>query len=276
MVASHSCKMYDCAVGQGEMKTVEACIQTGWWHLCRVAIAALAACAINAQAGELQPVRLVAGDLAPFATKQGTPGPGALVEVAQEMVRRATGTAVSLEFFPWKRAIAMVEAGPRVATLPLTRTLERESRYRWLARLYWQNFVFVALRGHVDLNNPNLLKDKNIAVLRGSPHLSALQDAGFRHVIECNTVTECMRMVKNGLVDATYGGEAIHRAAAGKADDFAYSPTFREGEIWLAGSLDIPASESPLWQATLASMRSDGSYARILRKYGLPPLDRDN
>jgi polar amino acid transport system substrate-binding protein len=239
-------------------------------------MATLLACAIHAQADELQPLRLVAGDLSPFATKQGAQRPGALVEVAQEMVRRATGTAVTLEFFPWKRAIAMVEAGPRVATLPLTRTPERESHYRWLARLYWQNFVFVALRGRLDLSDPNRLKDRKISVLRGSPHKHALQAAGFRHVIECNAVIECMRMVKSGLVDATYGGEAIHRAAAGETDDFVYSPTFRDGEIWLAGSLDIPENEVQLWQAALASMRSDGTYARILRKYGLPPLDREN
>jgi polar amino acid transport system substrate-binding protein len=255
---------------------MDARIQTGWRRLCRIAIATLAACAMHAQADEIQPLRLVAGDLAPFAAKQSTNGPGALVEVAQEMVRRATGTSVTLEFFPWKRAIAMVETGPRVATLPLTRTPERESRYRWLARLYWQNFVFVALRGHLDLSDPNRLKDKHISVLRGSPHMHALREAGFRHVIECNTVVECMRMVRAGFVDATYGGEAIHRAAAGKANDFVYSSTFREGEIWLAGSLDIPENEAQVWQAALASMRSDGSYARILRKYGLPLLDHDN
>jgi polar amino acid transport system substrate-binding protein len=252
---------------------METRMQASWRRLRRAAIVTLAACALAAQAGELKPLRLVAGELAPFATEHGAQGPGALVEVAQEMVRRATGTAVDPEFFPWKRAIAMVEAGPRVATLPLTRTPERESHYRWLARLYWQNFVFVALPGQLDLSDPNRLKDKHIVILRGSPHMQVLRDAGFRHVTECNSVTECMRMVKTGFADATYGGEAIHRSAAGKADDFVYSRTFRDGEIWLAGSLDIPDSEAHVWQATLASMRGDGSYAGILRKYELPVLD---
>lgn len=259
------------------MKLLEPCMQAGWRRLRCAVLALLTACSLTAQAGELKPVRLVAGDLPPFAAAQDPQGPGALVEIAQEVVRRATGTAVTLEFFPWKRATALVEAGPRVATLPLTRTAERENRYRWLARLYWQNFVFVAMRGQLDLSDPNRLKDKHIVILRGSPHMTVLRDAGFRNVTECNNVNECMRMVKTGFADATYGGEAIHRAAAGKSsEEFAYGPTFREGDIWLAGSLDIPDSEVPSWQAALASMRSDGSYARILRKYGLAVLDRDN
>lgn len=247
--------------------------QTEWRRLRRAAFAIFIACASAAQAEEIKRVRLAVGELAPFATNESVHGPGALVEVTQEMVRRATGNAVTAEFFPWKRAIAMVEAGPRVVVLPLTCTPERESRFRWLARLYWQNFVFVALRGRLGLSDPNLLKERHIAILRGSPHMHTLRGSGFRRVTECNSVAECMRMLKTGHADATYGGEAIHRHAAGKSDDFILGPTFREGEIWLAGSLDMSESEVQAWKAVLASLQGDGNYARILRKYDLPMLE---
>ncbi|MES2300042.1 MAG: transporter substrate-binding domain-containing protein [Pseudomonadota bacterium] len=218
--------------------------------------------------------RLVAGELPPFSTQQGPDSPGVLVEVAQELSRRV-GAAPSVEFFPWQRALMMTTNTARIAVLPLTRTPEREADYRWLAKLYWQNFVFISRHGTVDLNNTAALKNRKIVVLRGSPHLKALLDAGFKSVGECSTVSDCMRMLKTGIVDLTYGGEAIHRGVANLAGasegDFDYSATFRSGEIWLAGSKDFSDAEAAAWQAAMKAMHADGSYARILRKHGMDP-----
>jgi polar amino acid transport system substrate-binding protein len=225
-------------------------------------------------AGEATRYRLVVGDLPPFANEHGVEGPGSLVEVAQELARRV-GAAPSVEFFPWQRALMMSTTLPRVAVLPLTRTPEREASYRWLAKLYWQNFVFVCRHGTIDLNDVSSLMNLKIVVLRGSPHLKVLTDAKFKNVSECSTASDCMRMVKTGIVDLTYGGEAIHRSVVNLAgaheSDFDYGPTFRAGEIWLAGSRDFTKAEAATWQAAMKSMHADGSYARILRKYGLDP-----
>jgi hypothetical protein len=39
-------------------------------------------------------------------------------------------------------------AGAAHLVLPLTRTPERENKYRWLLKLYRQTFIFVGLRGN--------------------------------------------------------------------------------------------------------------------------------
>lgn len=219
------------------------------------------------------PVRLVVGELPPFAMEGGEHGPGSLVEITQELAQRL-GLATPVEFFPWQRALKMTEGMSRVVVLPLTRTPEREPRYTWLTRLYRQDFVFVSRHGTLDLRDIKRLKARRIAVLRGSPHKQVLTAEHFTAVFECATVRECMRMVLTGLADATYGGEAIHRSAANLAgasvSDFDYSAPFRSGEIWLAGSLDFSPADIAQWQAAMNAMRNDGSCARILRKYGLP------
>ena len=216
--------------------------------------------------------RLVAADLPPYAIAQGGDSPGLLVEMVQDMARRM-GTPATVEFYPWQRALTMATVLPHVAVLPLTRTAEREAQFRWLVRLHQQNFVFVALHGGIDLHDLPALQRRRVVVLRGSPHKRVLQELNFSDVAECSTVRECMRMVKKGIADVTYGGEDIHRNAAGsdgnRESEFDFSAPFRSGDIWLAGSLDFSEEDSRRWRAALEAMRADGTLARILRKYGL-------
>jgi polar amino acid transport system substrate-binding protein len=80
-------------------------------------------------------------------------------------------------------------------------------------------------------------------------------------------------MVQSGLVDAMYGGVEIHHEAirlAGLRDaDFDFSQPLHSGDIWLAGSMDFTESDVAAWQTARNDMLKDGSYARILHKYGL-------
>ncbi|RFP08196.1 MULTISPECIES: ABC transporter substrate-binding protein [unclassified Duganella] len=234
--------------------------------LCALALLPLA------RAEPPEPLRLVAADLPPYAIAAGGDSPGSLVEIAQELARRV-GTPATVEFYPWQRAVVMTGVLPHIAVLPLTRTPEREHQFRWLVRLRQQNFVFVARHGSVDLRDPAALARRPIVVLRGSPHRQMLQSLNFGMVAECASVRECMRMVKKGVADATYGGEDIHRHAASldgnREADFDFSPVFRSGDVWLGGSLDFSEDDARKWRAAHEAMRADGTLARIQRKYGL-------
>jgi len=253
------------------------------WFAQKVSMALRPAClpclpllllSIACAAAPMAPYRIVAGELPPFSNENGAKGPGALVEITQELARRL-GSPPTVEIYPWQRALMMAQNLHRIAVLPLTRTPEREPHYRWLTHLYAQRFVFVARRGVVDVNDLDELKKHRIAVLRGSPHLEALKTENFSHLIECASASECTRMIKTGLADASYGSDAVRRSSAvlggAKESDFDYSAPFRFGDIWLAGSLDFSEEEAGRWRAAMASMRADGSAARILRKYGLDP-----
>ncbi|MTV40141.1 substrate-binding periplasmic protein [Duganella radicis] len=230
-------------------------------------------CALPAlsQAAEPAPVKLVVGDMAPYSVAGNTDSPGSLVEIAQALARRV-GTPMEVQFYPWTRALAMVAVAPRTLTLPLTRTAERENKYRWLAKLYRQKFIFVGLQGNGKLSDPSLLLHARLTTLRGTPHKRLLLEAGYTDVDECATVRECIRMVKKGIADASYGAEDTHRSAASmdgnKAGEFSYSPVYRQDDVWLAGSLDFTEEDSRKWRAALETLRSDGTITRILHKYG--------
>jgi polar amino acid transport system substrate-binding protein len=133
-------------------------------------------------AANLAPYRIAAGELPPFTVEKGERAPGALGELAEAMSQRI-GAHVAVEFFPWQRAITMSLKQSRVAVLPLTRTSDREAQYRWLVKLYRQDFVFIRRHqtGSFDLDG---MKRKRIVVLRGSPHVAVLRGEHFDHVSE--------------------------------------------------------------------------------------------
>jgi polar amino acid transport system substrate-binding protein len=165
----------------------------------------------------------------------------------------------------------MVSLAPRTLVLPLTRTAEREGKYRWLLKLYRQTFIFVGLHGNRQVSDPSRLLHARLTVLRGTPHKQLLLDAGYTDISECATIRECIRMVKKGLVDASFGAEDTHRSAASmdgnKAGEFSYSPVFRQDDVWLAGSLDFTDEEARKWRTTMETLRADGTVARIMHKY---------
>jgi len=217
-----------------------------------------------------EPLRLVVGEMPPYAMSDDPSGPGALVELTQELGRRV-GEPVQVAFYPWTRAL-LASQQPRTLVLPLTRTPERERNYRWMVKIYKQKYLFIGRHGDRQLSDPALLRNARVVVVRGTPHKRTLIDAHYAHVSECTTVKECMRMVKKGIADATYGAEDVHRYTAkldgNKESEFEFSPVFQSGEVWLAGSTDISEEEARKWRSALESARTDGAIARILRKYG--------
>lgn len=216
------------------------------------------------------PLRLLVGEVPPYAIPAGVPGPGALVEITQELAKRV-GVTVEVEFYPWTRALVTAALKPRTLVLPVTRTEEREARYRWMVKLVRQRLVFVGLQGKRDLSDSAALKQARVAVLRGTPYKRMLLDAGFTDVAECSTIRECLRMVRSGIADASFGAEDAQRAAAqgdGKHGDIEFSPPFQQNDVWLAGSTDISEDEARKWHAAMEALRADGTVSRILRKYG--------
>jgi polar amino acid transport system substrate-binding protein len=220
---------------------------------------------------EPAPLKLMVGDMAPYSMAAGPVGPGSMVEITQALARRM-GTPVEVQFYPWSRALVMVSLAPRTLVLPLTRNAERENKFRWLVKLYRQTFIFVGVQGNPQLSDPARLLHARLVVLRGTPHKQTLLDAGYTNISECATIRECIRMVKKGIADASFGAEDTHRSASSmdgnKASEFSYSPVFRHDDVWLAGSLDFTEEEARKWRTAMETLRSDGTIGRIMHKYG--------
>lgn len=217
------------------------------------------------------PLRVLTSDLPPLAI-QATPGhSGALVEIVNELLKR-TAHDGKVEFVPWQRAIFLTDTMPRTLIFPLSRSPERELKYRWLARLHQEHFLFLALASSsFDLNAPATVKQRRIGVLRGSHAMTILKELGYRNLVQASTVDESLRYLRRGIVDTVFGNRAIYRASLQDAFDTNYRAgnPVRTATTWLGGSADVSDADVAAFERALQAMVDDGSYARILKKYAL-------
>jgi polar amino acid transport system substrate-binding protein len=231
-------------------------------------------CALQGRADPVATYQIVSGNLPPFTAEQGPDAPGALGTLVHEMALRL-GEAPPIQFYPWTRALTLATSQPRTLILPLTRTPEREANYRWMVKLYRQQFVFIALRtSAMDLDTLDTMKDLRIAALRGSPNVLQLTNRQFKRVSEANSVQDMARMLDRGMVDALYGGEAINLLVLGDyglaRNALKVSKPLDYGDIWLAGSLDFTDADAAQWQNAMKQLVREGVVRKTLGRYGLP------
>lgn len=219
-------------------------------------------------------LRIATSQLIPYAVEHDRAAPGALHELVEAITARA-GIPAHISFVPWKRAVYETNTLPRSAVFPLTRTPEREPAFRWLAELYREDFVFLALRdGRFNWRAPLEMKQARIGILRGSAMVPVLRTMGYQRIVETNSVRESVRFLEGGIVDAVMSDRYIvGHSIKGRPnlERFATSEPIRSTITWLGGSLDIPEAEAARLQKARAELVEDGSYARILKKYGLQP-----
>lgn len=232
-------------------------------------LAALSARPLRAQA--LAGLRLVTGNLPPFAIQNSAGRPGVLIELVQAVFARA-GLHSTVTFLPWARAQREATSQPRVMLLPQTRTPAREAQFQWLLPLTMQHFSFMSLAHKPRVDNLDQAKQHKVGVLRGSPHAQRLQELGFdpRRVVLASGHDDLQRMLKLQMVDAIYGGELIALYSAthfGQALQVGH--TVESGEVWLAAGSGILPDEQRRMAEAHAALEADRLTERLFQRYGL-------
>ncbi|MCS0630060.1 transporter substrate-binding domain-containing protein [Telluria mixta] len=232
----------------------------------------LALGAMSGARAEQAPLHIVTAHLPPLVMSPGDRQPGALRELVDALCKRL-GLAPDIEFMPWRRALYVATTAPHTAIFPVTRLPEREGQFRWLAPLYEENYIFLAQKGSdFDVQRPQDMKERRIALLRGAAQAAILRDLGFERLVEASSIDEVHRFLLAGMADAAFGERAIiHRSLEmrGEEKNFRLGRPVRSTTAWLAGSLDIGERDAARWRAAMAELVADGTQKRIFRQYGL-------
>ncbi|GJJ03082.1 hypothetical protein RugamoR64_36200 [Duganella rhizosphaerae] len=238
-----------------------------------LSLAAALSCGTGfARAAQGKELRVVTTHLPPLVMENDDQHPGALLELLSELCKRVQ-MRLKLEFAPWKRALFLATSMPETAIFPVTRLLERETKFRWLAPMYEEHYMFLAAsNGKFDILHPEEMKTRRIALLRGAAQAAILQELGYRNIIEANSIEEVHRYLLKGMADAAFGEQHIIQSSLmsrSAQKDFHLSAPVRTTIAWLAGSLDFDDTTVQLFQQTKAAMDADGTTRRILGKYKL-------
>lgn len=237
-----------------------------------LALGALGSGGSSAGQGAPVPLRIVTTHLPPLVMEPGATQAGALRELVDALCARLD-LAPEVAFVPWRRALHMATTMERTAIFPLTRQPDREDRFRWLAPLYEEHYIFAARQGSgFDVQRPLDMKGKRIALLRGAAQAAILEELGFRQLVEASSIDEIHRILLAGMADAVFGERAIVQSSLrthNAEKDFLRSRPVRSTGAWLAGSLDFSELEARRYRAAMAKLVADGSRRRIFKRYGL-------
>ena len=171
---------------------------------------------------------------------------------------------------PWYRAQDLALSEPNVGILSLTRSPERENRYKWLARIVTDDLVLVGGLG-VDASSPDKVRDRPTGVLYRSGAEVLVREKGFKRIEPAFEEWINARKMKDRRIDAWLAPRLMvihaYKEVRGDPSTLNIGAVVRRSEIWLAASKSLPDEEVKRWADAFDQVKADGTYARILQKY---------
>lgn len=183
----------------------------------------------------------------------------------------------AIEILPWSEGYDLARAGPRVALFSTGRTAEREQLFRWVGPIASVDYVFYARNGSsLQINSIEAAKKFGyVGVVKEDARHQFLQENRFDNIATCERDAECLRSLMAGST-ALWFGSSVNAADVANnegIDRAAFQPvyTVRTVEMFIAFSNDTPDSVIKNWQDALDSMKRDGTFDAIRKKYGFTP-----
>jgi len=223
-----------------------------------------------------QELRLLAAELPPYTYHEPPPtisengrAMGIVDEAVREMARRI-GHSGTIEYMPWARAQELAMRGPRVGILALTRSPERDAKYRWVQRILTDDLVLAGGTG-VDVSDLERVRERPIGVLLRSGAEVLLRERGFRRIEPAAEEWINAQRLRERQIDAWLAPRLMvihaYREVGGDVASLAIGQIIRSSEIWLAASPDVPEQEAEQWRAGFTAMQADGTWERIATRY---------
>lgn len=175
-------------------------------------------------------------DLPPLVRAQGAEMTGLYAELLQEVARRA-GLQLHWKILPWPRAQLEAQQDVRGLILPLTRTAQRESLYRWLAPIGWGWYAVLQRRDQA-VSRLDELADSPIGYLLGSDAADVLLAHGLRRPEAANSAAANANKLKLGRIKAwavsVWTGPSAYAAAGHDPAELSALALGRPWVQWLA------------------------------------------
>ncbi len=197
---------------------------------------------------------------------------GYMIEVVQEIQKRV-GNTDKVELVPWARGYDAIQKQNNVVLFSMTRTAERNPMFKWVgptlestSNLYAKADSKIKIAGMEEAK-----KLGKIGVYRDDVRDQILSKAGFTNLDRENDVTTNIKMLMGGRIDvyadSSTSFAANVKAAGFKSEDFKFILTFQKSQLFFAMSLKMPDSVVTAWNAALDTMKKDGTFEKMLKKY---------
>jgi ABC-type amino acid transport substrate-binding protein len=172
---------------------------------------------------------------------------------------------------PWARALVSVHETPGVAIIPLTRTAERESSFKWIADLFGNPGRLVSV-GPKPIASLDEAKGLTVGIMRGSSFESSLRQLGFSKLEVVQNDETAAKILAAGRIDAWAGAEYVQRylftKTGGDSSKLQMGPLLgTPPQIFIAGDVNFPDADAKAIADGVAKLRASGKLDAIMKKY---------
>lgn len=227
---------------------------------------------------QVKPTRLVTFDYPPFMVA-GSAGQlsGLMIDVVTEAFKRM-GQAVRIEFYPFSRCLAMVDAGKADAMFTIKKTPQREAHYLYPKEpVLTQHYVFfvrsnstLEFKGElIDFANATIGVVDNTSY--GGIFDAAVKQGVFKKLDTAPDYESNFRKLLVGRVDAVIisqvVGEAIVKQLNAAEQVRVSGPAVETAMSYMMFNKKTPPALISEFDKAIASMREDGTLGRIQNAY---------
>jgi len=223
-------------------------------------------------------LRLVTLEYPPYIMQDATGAKGLVIELVHEVFARMK-RPVKIEFYPWVRATALVEAGVADAIFTIKPTPQREERMIFPQEaILTQDFVFFVRKDspyRFDGDFQSLAAARIGVVLNTSYSKrfdTAAAQGAFHRIDAASSYELNFRMLLARRVDAVICSRLVGwrylEGMGGTAQVMVSGPPVETTVSYLAFSRKPGAEQlAAKFDQVLAKMKADGSFAAIMQKY---------
>ncbi|HYD99234.1 MAG TPA: transporter substrate-binding domain-containing protein [Alphaproteobacteria bacterium] len=217
-------------------------------------------------------VRLMTEVFPPFNYMADNQLTGLSVEVVRAMAARL-GHPGDVEVLPWSRAVALLDSEPGRGLFSMARTPAREAKYRWVGPIAETRAVFMGRKdARLRIDSLDAAREVGlIGVMKDTPTEKELRAAGFANLDVASDHRANPKKLESGRIALWVTGEfsGAYRAREAGVDPSQFEPVYVYAveRLYLALSKDTPDAEVERWQGALESLRADGGYDAIVKRY---------
>lgn len=235
------------------------------------AAVALLAGAVIARPAWADMSRAVTASFAPLTDESSPDKKGLVYDLVLEMMKLQK-IDKAIEFMPWGDAMKIVASEKGAIAFPMTRSPEREDKFKWLVKVFDMNRSFA---GRPDRPAVNTIEEAKAVQAVGttspSASLNYLKAKGLTNIVEFPSSRELMQALSDGKIDIAYQPVPFAKAdwkLVGGKGALAFGAVQEVSAAYLAANKDSPLKPDD-WQGALQVLEQEGTFDSLMKKYGM-------
>ncbi|MAG77681.1 MAG: hypothetical protein CL811_13075 [Colwelliaceae bacterium] len=143
---------------------------------------------------------------------------GLAIDIAKELVER-TQVQANYDIYPWARAYSDAQRIPNTLLLSVSRTSEREEKFKWIGRVVTSKIAYWRLKNRTDIQGPlglHQLSELKISIQRNAVYHEYLKQhlPNTENLALTTTNAQAIKMLYAGRVDIMMSNEVTFKQRA--------------------------------------------------------------